>query len=309
MPVHPEYQVLLDMMAEASAGAPPWSDITPEMARAQFSAMGEPGPEVASVHEKEVPAGSGTIPVRIYRPIATGDAPVGALIYFHGGGWVVGSLDSHDPICRELCQGAGIVVFSVDYRLAPEHGFPAAVEDSWEVTRWVAAEAEGLGVDPSRIAVGGDSAGGNLAAVVALLAREHGRPDLAFQLLICPVVDTQPERWPSYRANGEGYLLTADLMSWFFDHYVSPGLRQDWRVAPLAASSHGDLPAALVITAEFDPLRDEGSAYASALAAAGVAVTHIDVEGGIHALTQFPSTALGRRAIEDSVAALRHALA
>ena len=308
MAVHPEFQAMLDLMAAASAEAPPWSEITPDMARAQFSGMGEPGPEVGSVEDLTVPGSAGPIPVRVYRPSSPGSQTPGVVVYFHGGGWVVGSLDSHDPICRELCCGADVVVVGVDYRLAPEHPFPAAVEDAWDVTRWVAAEAESLGVDPARIAVAGDSAGGNLAAVVALLAREHGGPHLAFQMLLFPVTDARPERWPSYRANGEGYLLSAELMAWFFDHYVSEGLRSDWRVAPLNAGSHADLPPAMVVTGEFDPLRDEGAAYANALAAAGVPVTHRDVAGAIHAITQFGSTELGRRTIDEATAALRAGL-
>jgi len=311
MPVHPEFQTLLDVMAAVSAGAPPLSETTAEMSRQGFAglaAIAGAGPEVASVIDRTVPGQAAEIPVRIYRPVAD-TSLTGAVVFFHGGGWVIGDLDSHDGACRELCVGAGVTVIAVDYRLAPESPFPAAVEDCWDATRWVAEHAAELGVDPGRLAVVGDSAGGNLAAVVALLARDHGGPELAYQALVYPVTDAPGDQWPSRQANGEGYLLTAAQMAWFFDHYVpSEDLRGDWRVSPLRASSHAGVAPALVVTAEFDPLRDEGAAYAQALAASGVPVTHSMYPGAIHVFFQLPATELGRQVVDEVCGALRQAL-
>ena len=192
------------------------------------------------------------------------------LVFFHGGGWVIGDLDSHDDLCRDLAAQAGCAVLSVDYRLAPEHRFPAAADDAIAATNWVAANAAPLGIDPKRLAVGGDSAGGNLAAVAALAARDAGRP-LAAQLLIYPVTDMSRFEGESYATCGEGYGLTAGAMVWFRDHYLTDAnAARDWRVSPLLASDLGRSPPALVVTAEFDVLRSEGEAYAKRLAEAGV---------------------------------------
>jgi acetyl esterase len=225
----------------------------------------------------------GSIPLRLYRPAgvaATTALP--ALIYFHGGGWVIGDLDTHDVLCRQLTAEARISVVSVDYRMGPEHKFPAAVDDAWAATRWVARHAADLTVDAGRLAVGGDSAGGNLAAVVALLARDHGGPALAFQSLVYPVTDVGTET-PSYRQNGEGFMLTRDSMKWFFAQYLnSDADAADWRVSPLRAPSLAGLPPALVITAGFDPLRDEGEAYAARLREAGVRVDSVCYGGMVH---------------------------
>jgi acetyl esterase len=312
MAVHPEYQALLDMMAMMSADAPPLSETTPDMSRQSFAglaAVAGPGPQVASVEDRIIPGQTAPIPVRIYRPDTSGRV-TGAVLFFHGGGWVIGDLDSHDGVCRELCVGAHAVVISVDYRLAPEHPFPAAVEDCWDATRWVAEHAADLGVDPGRLVVAGDSAGGNLAAVVALLARDHGSPALALQALVYPAVDGPDGEWPSRLDNAQGYLLTSEQMDWFLDHYVpSTALRSDWRVAPLRAASHAGVAPAHVITAQFDPLRDEGAAYAQALQAAGVPVQHSLYDGAIHVFFQLPGTELGRRVVDEICDAVRRAIA
>ncbi len=247
------------------------------------------------------------IPVRIYRPLVpTGK---GALVYFHGGGWILGDLDSHDDICRRLAGGAGITVISVDYRLAPETPFPGPLKDCYAATRWAAHNAAELDIDPHRIAVGGDSAGGNLAAAVALLARDESWPTIRFQLLIYPVTDARFDT-PSYRDNAQGYLLTRQSMKWFWNHYVP---NEDDRTlayaSPLRADYYGALPEALVQTAEYDPLRDEGEAYANAMLSAGVTVKHTRYTGLIHGFFGMSETvAASRAAIREATAALHNAL-
>ena len=212
----------------------------------------------------------GEIPLRVYTPAGAGPFPL--LVYFHGGGWVIGSIETHDAICRTLTNAAGCVTVSVDYRLAPEHTFPAAIDDAYAATEWTAANAAELGGTSSAIAVGGDSAGGNLAAVVAQMARDRDGPALAYQVLVYPITDCVFDR-PSYAADATGYLLTKETMAWFWDHYVPDEAdRTNPLVSPLRAKDLSGLPPALIITAEFDPLRDEGEAYASRLRDAGVAV-------------------------------------
>jgi acetyl esterase len=253
---------------------------------------------------------AGPIPLRVYRPagVAAGTA-LPALVFFHGGGWVIGDLDTHDVLCRQLTAEAGIVVVAVDYRLAPEAKFPAAADDAWAATTWVAANAPRLGVDASRLAVGGDSAGGNLAAVVALMARDAGAPQIRLQTLLYPVVDVGTET-RSYADFGDGYLLTRDGMRWFFDQYLaSKDQAADWRVSPLRAKSLAGAAPALVVTAGFDPLRDEGEAYAEKLRQAGVRVDYICYGGMIHGF--MPMGRLidtGNRAVSHVAASLREAL-
>jgi acetyl esterase len=311
MPVHPEFQLLLDLVSTSAAEAPPISEQTPEMGRqtyAGLSAIAGAGPDVASVEDRTIEGAAGDLVVRVYRP--EGEGPLGITVFFHGGGWVIGDLDTHDTVCRELAAGAGCVVVSVDYRLAPEHRFPAAIEDCWAATKWVGEHAAELGGDPDRIAVAGDSAGGNLAAVVALLAREHGSPDIKAQVLVYPATDLTDAEYDSRADNAAGYLLEVAQMEWFMDHYVPDReLRADWRLSPLRAASHAQLAPALVITAEYDPLRDEGIAYADALRAAGVDVEHTNYEGAIHVFFQLPATELGRRALDQAIATLTTALA
>lgn len=247
------------------------------------------------------------IPARLYRP-RSGTLPL--LVYFHGGGWVVGSVAISDPFCRALANASGCGVVSVDYRLAPEDRYPAAADDAYAATRWSADHASDLGIDPSRIAVGGSSAGGNLAAVVALMARERGTPKVAFQLLHVPVTDHDFDT-PSYRVNGSGFGLTRSGMRWFWDNYVpDPKLRDEPYASPLRATDLSGLPPAHIVTAECDPLRDEGKAYATRLREAGVPTTYVEYPGMVHGFTGMAMLIpMGRTAIDDMSAALRKALA
>jgi acetyl esterase len=246
------------------------------------------------------------IAARIYRP-RTGTLPL--LVYFHGGGWVVGSVTISDPFCRALANASGCAVISVEYRLAPEDRYPAAADDAYAATRWSADHASELGIDASRIAVGGSSAGGNLAAVVTLMARERGAPMIAFQLLHVPVTDHDFDT-ASYRANGTGFGLTRSGMRWFWDHYApDPSLRDEAYASPLRAKDLSGLPPAHVVTAECDPLRDEGKAYATRLRQAGVATTYVEYPGMVHGFTAMATIIpMGRTAIDDMGAALRKAL-
>ncbi|MDP9101266.1 MAG: alpha/beta hydrolase [Actinomycetota bacterium] len=251
---------------------------TPERAREMFRGMTfgirDPAtlPQVGSITDATVSGPEGGIPVRIYRPEATGPLPT--LLFFHGGGFVIGDLDTHDDHARLICRDAGTVVVSVDYRLAPEHPFPAGLLDCLEVTRWAADSIGDLGGDPSRLAVGGDSAGGNLAASVALHCRDEG-PELAGQVLLYPTVDFRDDAdlHPSRAANAEGYFLTEEDMRWFGSHYLPGGVGvHDPRASVLLAEDLSGLPPAVVAVAGYDPLHDEGTAYAEALRAAGVPV-------------------------------------
>ncbi len=259
-----------------------------------------------TIKDRTMAGPAGEIPLRIYMPAGNKALPI--LLYFHGGGFVVGDLDTVDFRCRLLADWAGCVVVSVDYRLAPEHPYPAAVEDCFAATVWAAEQAAALGADADRIAVGGDSAGGNLAAVVALLAKEHGGPKLCFQYLVYPVTDATTET-VSYHENGSGYGLTKDAMVWYWDNYA-PDLarRSEPYASPLRAPDLSGLPPALVVTAEFDPLRDEGEAYAARLREAGVPVELRRYDGMVHGfLGQTGVSDLSKQATIDSVAALRQA--
>jgi len=266
-----------------------------------------PGEPVHHVEDREVPGPAGAIPARLYRPAADGPLPL--LVYFHGGGWVLGGLASHDSVCRSLANGAGCAVLAIDYRLAPEHRFPAAVDDCYAATEWAAANAATLGADPKRVAVGGDSAGGNLTAVVAQLARDRGAPSLRFQLLVYPATDAGYDT-PSYHENATGYLLELDGMRWFYDHYLGGASdRSDPRASPLRTRDLRGLPPALVITAEFDPLRDEGERYAVRLREAGVPVTLHRYDGMIHGFFAMGSVLdQGKLSVAEAAAALRAAL-
>lgn len=266
-------------------GVPPMHAEPPPLARVsyrnrRFFAQPEP-PTVSLIHDKRIPGPGGDLGIRIYRG-ASGDDLRGALVFFHGGGWVIGDLDTHDIVCRQLALAGGFSVISVDYRLGPEHRFPAAVDDCIAATRWVREHAQDLRVDPDRIAVGGDSAGGNLAAVVSIALRDAGEAWLRFQLLIYPVSDMR-QIADSHQRNGEGYLLTAEALRWFRDHYMGAGGNwNDWRASPLLAANLSGLPSALVITAGYDPLRDEGRQYADALSAAGTRAQYVCFERQIH---------------------------
>jgi acetyl esterase len=300
--LHPEVRALLDAMD--AQGAPPLESQDPAEARAgRLDNMKILGGEVIGldrVEDLSIPGPHGDIPIRIYASERGGFRP--ALVYFHGGGFVFGNLDTHDAVCRALAKESGAVVISVDYRLAPEHKFPAAVEDSYAATVWVAANAERLGIDARRIAVGGDSAGGNLATVIAMRCRDAGGPALAAQLLIYPVTDSSSFETSSHRELGEGYFLTRAAMEWFTGHYVaSADQKRHPEVSPLLAPDLSGLPPALVITAEFDPLRDEGEAYAQRLQQAGVPVTVSRYPGMIHGFVSMRGVlAGGRQAIQEA---------
>jgi len=268
MPVDPQIQALLDK----GAGVPATHTLPVDVARAQYEAriaiMAKPA-DIADVSERSIDGPGGDLRLRIYTPHGTGPFPL--LVFFHGSGFVLCSLDTHDGMCRNLCAGAGCVVVSVDYRLAPEAKFPAATEDCVFATRWAAAHAAELNADPARIAVGGDSAGGNLAAVTALRIRDEGGPALRGQLLLYPVTDYHTPGTPSYVENGDGYGLTRATMEWFWDHYLAdPEHALHPHASPAQALNLGRLPPAFVMTAEYDPLRDEAEIYGEKLHAAGV---------------------------------------
>ena len=307
MPLDAVVKVMLDQLATQEG--PAMFEVSPQEAREMYRAMkdvwGAPAP-VENVEDRSIPGPGGEIPVRIYTPAST--EPLPALVYFHGGGFVIGDLDTHDAVCRTLANSAQCVVASVDYRLAPEHKFPAAVDDAYAATAWVAEHAAEIGVDKRRVAVGGDSAGGNLAAVVALIARGKNAPRLAYQLLVYPVLDYNFET-ASYRENAEGYFLTTDAMKWFWAHYIrneADGL--DPRASPLRADDLIGLPPALVITAEFDPLRDEGEAYAARLRDDGVPVTVTRYDGMIHGFWQMAALLQqSRDALQQAAEGLRGA--
>ncbi len=277
--LQPDVAIVLDLMA--SLGLPPMETMSVADARAfteATAAIRPPGPEVGETADAVLPGPAGGLGYRLYRPPSGG--PHRLIAYFHGGGWVLGSQDSDDPFCRDLCVRTGSVVVSVNYRHAPEDRFPAAADDAFAAVQWIAANAAGLGGIPGQLTVAGWSAGGNLAAITCQLARDAGGPDIASQLLLTPVTDCDLGR-PSYSGNGDGFILTAALMRWFWDHYADEADRAKPKASPLWGTLAG-LPPAVVVTAEFDPLRDEGEAYAGALAAAGVPVRHIRARGHIH---------------------------
>jgi acetyl esterase len=306
VPLDPQAAALLAELAAVKL--PDLATLPPEILRKAFRELAGRDArveEVASVEDRRIPGPAGAIRVRVYAPERAA-RPLPLLVYFHGGGFVLCDLDTHDPTCRALAKRAGCVVVSVDYRLAPEARFPAAPEDCFAAARWAAANAASLGADPRRVAVAGDSAGGNLAAVVSLLARERGGPALVHQLLVYPVTDWDFETL-SYGENAEGYLLTRDMMRWFRGHYFAkPDDAADPLAAPLRAPNLRGLPPATVLTAEFDPLRDEGEAYARRLLGAGVPATLTRYDGMFHGF--FGMTARidrARDAVEDAARALR----
>jgi acetyl esterase len=282
MPLDPNLQTMLDQLA--SMDGPAMNEVSVEEARAMLKMLGsvDSAPEeVAAVEARVIPGPAGDIGVRVYRPASAplGDPPP-IVLWYHGGGWVIGDLDTADVTCRALANATGAVVASIDYRLAPEHQFPAAVDDCVAALRWVASHGSELGGDPSRIAVAGDSAGGNLAAVASIAARDEGIP-VRHQLLVYPVTDgtfTQP----SMDENGEGYLLTKASMLWFGEHYFGSGDAKDPRLSPLYVDDLSGVAPATVLTAEFDPLRDEGEAYAERLREADVPVELTRFDGMIH---------------------------
>jgi acetyl esterase len=309
MPLDPQAQAFLEQLA--AAGAPPLHELSVEEARQVivqlFGTQGDPEP-VGAVQDRTIPGAAGEMPTRIYTPSGTGPFPV--LVYFHGGGWAIGNLEAYDATCRALSNAAGCIVVAMEYRLAPEYKFPAAPEDCYAATRWVAANATTIGGDPARLAIGGDSAGGNLTAVVAHMARDHSGPALRYQLLVYPVTDYHFDT-ASYKENAEGYLLTKDAMVWFWNHYLrSAADGANPLASPLRAVSLQGLPPAMVLTAEFDPLRDEGEAYAARLQEAGVPVTLKRYEGMIHGFFSLGAVfTQGQQAIADAAAGLQAAFA
>jgi acetyl esterase len=307
MPLDPAAKEMMEQLQ--GAGGMRIEEMSPSEARQAFSAMsaldGE-RVEVGSVTDGEATGPAGAVPLRIYRSRDGADLPV--VLYFHGGGWVIGSLDTHDNTCRRLAMAADCAVVSVDYRLAPEHPYPAAAEDCMAALRWVDENAATLRVDRAKIAVAGDSAGGNLAAVVAQMARDTGGPAVRFQLLIYPATDATCEL-PSMQENAEGYFLTRDGMRWFWHHYLGdPAAVRAPYNSPLCAQDLSGLPPAYVITAEFDPLRDEGEAYARRLSASGVSVRLRRYDGMIHGFVSMTGfLPQGLEAIRDAGASLRMA--
>ena len=286
MPVDPQIQALLDLRAKL----PALHTLSVADARVQMAARDIPGlrkPEIGSIVNRDMQGPGGSLPLRIYTPNGTGPFPL--MVFFHGSGFVVCGLDTHDAMCRNLCAGTGSVVVSVDYRLAPEHKFPAAPDDCLAATRWVADNASALNGDGGRIMVAGDSAGGNLAAVTALRIRDEGGPRLIGQMLIYPVTDYFQPGTPSMTENAEGYGLTRDGMIWFWNHYVrsaADGVHP--HASPLRSATLAGLPSAYVATAEYDPLRDEGEHYADAMRAVGVPVEMKRFAGMNHGFFFFP---------------------
>ena len=300
MAMKPQLVALLEAMK--ALGLKPMHELSPVDAREQMEAgvraRDNPAIELGSIEELTVPGPAGDIPVRLYRPQgATG--PLGALVYYHGGGHVVGSMDTHDYACRAICRDAGIVVMSVDYRMGPEARFPAAVDDCYAATKWLSENAESMGVRADRIAVGGDSAGGNLALVISLMARDDANgPAIAYQLLVYPVMDYAGGT-PTYETYGNGFgPLMAASIPWFREHYfTSEEELADWRASPARAATFAGLPPALLISAQCDILAHEGRECAERLIADGVACEHVDFEGMIHAFFSMAPR------LDDSIAA------
>jgi acetyl esterase len=281
----PQARALLKLIEER--GLPPMHTLSPAEARRfylerRFFTQPE-APDVAAVSDLEAEGPAGTIPLRSYRPLGSQpDAALPVLVYFHGGGWTIGDLDTHDVLCRQLANGAGCAVVAVDYRMGPENRFPAAVDDCFAALRWVHAQAANLKLDARRIAVGGDSAGGNLAAVVSILARDAGAPNVDFQLLIYPATD-QRRGAPSHTENAYGYLLEKPTMDYYVGNYIDDAKHHlDWRASPLLHPDLKGLPRAFVLTAGYDPLRDEGLEYAQKLSEAGVPCSLVSFPRQIH---------------------------
>ena len=307
MTLDPQARAYLDKLA--ALNIPGFHTMPPAEARRLFRAMrglaARPDP-VDLARDLTPPL---AVPMRLYRPLGAGDRPLPALVYYHGGGWVLGDLETVDNLCRRLANASGSAVVSVDYRLSPEAKFPGPLEDCFAAARSVAADSADLGIDPRRIAVGGDSAGGNLAAGVARMARDRGLPPIAFQLLVYPIVDFRFDT-PSYLENSEGFGLSRSMMAWYWDQYLaSPEDGASPLASPLRADDLAGLPPALVITAGFDVLRDEGRAYAGRLAEAGIPVQAKHYPGMIHGFLQMADGFdQGKLAIAEAGAALRSAL-
>jgi acetyl esterase len=308
----PKARAVLDMLA--ASGLPTLDSLAPPAARALFAQAVQmlrgPSPAVGEVRDLLADGPHGPIALRLYRPANEAvHAPLPGLVYFHGGGWVLGDLEVYDAFCRGVCAGSRCTVASIDYRLAPEHKFPAAVDDAFAATCWIASHARELGIDAARLGVGGDSAGANLAAVVTLLARDAGGPALKHQLLLCPVTDTRMQT-ASYAELADGYFLTRSLMRYFIDHYLrSAADRTDWRSSPTLAADHRGLPGATILVCGYDPLRDEGLAYARQIQDAGGKVSLLRCDDQIHDFTLMNAAIPAADAALDSVcSALRAGL-
>ncbi|MBV8980282.1 MAG: alpha/beta hydrolase [Acidimicrobiia bacterium] len=304
MPLDPNVQLLLQTIENGEGGS--IADVGVEQSRQFIEAFGSLGGtvEVARVEDLTVPGPVGEIPARLYSPAEGAALPV--VVYFHGGGWVIGSINSHDGVCRKLATQSGMTVISVDYRLAPENKFPAAAEDCYAAAKWVADNAQTLKVDGSRMALAGDSAGGNLTAVTAQLARDRGGPTVAFQLMVYPVIDGTMS-FPSYKENGEGKLLSARDMAFFYEQYADGVDPKNPMLSPLYAPDLSGLPPALVMTAEYDPLRDEGEAYADALQQAGVEARSSRYDGMVHGFFGLEAIVpASSAAMEEAAAALQY---
>lgn len=314
MPLDPRAAALLDMLHRIDA--PRLHELPVEVARRSFYklmyAYREEPEAVESVADIEIPRrehAGGPLLARLYRPLdRPPEAVLPVMLWLHGGGWVLGDLASYDPWCRALANACGIAVLALDYRLAPEYQFPAGLDDAWFALKWLARAAEGLQLDAAQITVGGDSAGGTLAAALCLMARDASGPVIAYQLLIYPATDLVNE-FESMRQYGAGHFLERETLLWFGHNYFSRALeKHDWRASPLLAASHADLPPALVITAECDPLSDQGAAYVEKLEACGVAARHLQFDGMVHGfVTMFKLFVEARMALDEIAAYLRAA--
>jgi len=308
MPLDPQVKAILD--EDAERGLPPYNELDPVAARKQMLDLSPPvDPQLAAgrIEERLIPGPQSNIPLRLYYP--HGDPPYALLVYYHGGGWVIGNLETHDALCQALAKTSECLVVAVDYRLAPEHPYPAAVEDAYAATCWAADNAVSLQADPRHLAVIGDSAGGTLATVVSMMARDKGGPEISLQVLIYPITDYNFDT-PSYLNNERGYMLSRDMMQWFWNNYLEDAAVVGHPyVSPLQAQNLDSLPQAIVLTAEYDPLCDEGQAYACKLQACGINTTHSHYEGMIHGF--FRMTARldqAKRALEEVSGKIKAAL-
>jgi len=306
MPLDAQSQVIADLVHQP--GSPDFSECTPEQAREIMRAMAPPPGPPTRIQDEQIEGAGGAIRLRLYYPEASGPLP--AIVYYHGGGFVVGDLAGHDALCQSLAVETDCCVVSVDYRLAPEHKFPAATLDAYTALSWVHENADDIGVDHRRLAVAGDSAGGNLATVAARQSMERRGPQLRMQVLFYPVTDLRSLDTGSYGQYAQGHVLTRATMGWFRDHYLTDASQAaDPSVSPLASDALAGLPPALVVTAECDVLRDEGEAYAEAMAAAGVKTTVRRYDGMLHGFVSFAGFIDGgKRALSESAAELRRAL-
>ncbi len=303
MALDPTAKAVMDMMEDNGVSFKGISSMTAVELRNMMQTGELPVEDVARTEDRVIPGADGTeLPIRIYWP-STSDEPLPVVVFFHGGGWVIGGIDSHDGQVREMVNRTAMVYVSVDYRLAPEARFPAAAEDCYAATQWVAANAASIGADADRLGVAGDSAGGNLAAVVALMARDRGGPAIAHQLLIYPCCDMDANAWPSQTENGTGYFLTKESMDWFYDQYADVADRDNPYASPIKADDLSGLPPACVITAEYDPLRDEGEAYGARLLEAGVDCEVHRYDGMFHGFFGMTLAIPGAVAAQETAAA------